>query len=261
MTRSIKNISSKWKKTKALLKDSQLHGLVPSTKLLSKESLKSMLKQYGIVYVKPVSGTYGLGVMRLKSDINNGKVDYQLHSEKLKKNFTTFDSLYRGLLRRKRKRKYLVQQGIKLLKHNGRIFDIRVMVQRNTINEWVTTGIIARVASTGKIVTNYHSGGKPVALEKLLINKIGETKTKELIDVLSSIGKQAAISLSRSYPSIDSVGADIGIDTTYHPWIIELNTNPDPYIFRHLGDTRVYRRVLRFARALGRIKALAKRVS
>jgi hypothetical protein len=49
------------------------------------------------------------------------------------------------------------------------------------------------------------------------------------------------------------VGADIGLDNHLLPWIIELNTNPDPYIFRHLPDKRIARKVLSYARALRRI--------
>ncbi|RIE04883.1 YheC/YheD family protein [Cohnella faecalis] len=49
------------------------------------------------------------------------------------------------------------------------------------------------------------------------------------------------------------VGADIGLDNHLRPWIIELNTNPDPYIFRHLADKRIARKVLSYARALRRI--------
>ncbi len=54
----IKNISSKWKKTKALLMDSRMRRFVPNTKLLSPKTLKTMLTQYGMVYVR-LSTTFG----------------------------------------------------------------------------------------------------------------------------------------------------------------------------------------------------------
>ncbi len=246
---SSKHLTNKWLKTKAILRDANVRGWVPETRLMSLPALRAMLNRYGMVYVKPVSGTYGRGVMRVEAHRN--AFTYQI--EQTKRGFSTIEGLYRSLLRHKRKRRYLVQRGIRLLKYKGRRFDIRVMVQRNPRGRWETTGIIGRVAHPKKIVTNFHSGGKPTALHTLLA-PLAKGPVKARIERrVASVGYDAAIALNRAYPEVNMVGADIGLDSGFRPWIIELNTAPDPYLFRFLKDKRIHRKVLRYARALGRI--------
>lgn len=244
-----KNVLSKWLKTKAILKDSEVRRLVPETRRMTKDSLRAMLNRYGMVYIKPEAGTYGKGVMRVERQ--NGTYSYQ--SGELKRTFSSFDSMYLSILRHKRKRPYLVQKGIRLLKYNNRPFDIRVMVQRNRTRAWETTGIIGRVAHPRKVVTNYHSGGKPTDVRILLRSFTSRERAAQIEKMLARAGHKAATALSRTYPGVEMVGADIGLDAHLRPWIIELNTNPDPYIFRHLADKRISRKVLRYARALKRI--------
>ncbi|WP_027084635.1 YheC/YheD family protein [Cohnella panacarvi] len=249
-----KHLTNKWLKTKAIARDAKVRGWVPETRLMNLSSLRAMLRRYGMVYVKPVSGTYGRGVMRVEAGI--GAYTYQV--EQTKRSFATVEDLYRSITRHKLKRSYLVQRGIRLLKYKGRRFDIRVMVQRNLRGRWETTGIIGRVAHPRKIVTNYHSGGKPTALQTLLAPLSTKTVRARIERRIASVGYNAAVALNRAYPTVNMVGADIGLDTSFRPWIIELNTAPDPYLFRFLKDKRIHRKVLRYARALGRIPPTAK---
>jgi hypothetical protein len=147
----------------------------------------------------------------------------------------------------------LVQRGIRLLTDRGRPFDVRVMVQKTPEAGWRATGIIARVARPSRIVTNYHNGGTPTDVRALLRRSVSPPETAAIIRRMKSISRRAAIALYRGYPGVNMVGADIGLDRSLRPWIIELNTSPDPYLFRFLKDKRTHRNVLRLARALGRI--------
>lgn len=254
--RARKHIVSKWLKTKAILGDAKVRALVPDTRRLTFESLGAMLGRYGMVYVKPSSGTFGIGVMRVERT-GSGYV-YQTGMKK--RAFRTLAALYRSIQRHKRKRTYLVQRGIHLLKYRGRRFDIRVMVQRNPRRQWETTGIIGRVAYPGKVVTNYHSGGKPTAVRLLLAPHAPAGQRSRIEARLSRVGYDAAKALARVYPGIDMVGADIGLDASFRPWIIELNTRPDPYLFRHLRDQSTHRKVLRYARALGHVPPAKRKI-
>ncbi|MFD0670102.1 YheC/YheD family protein [Cohnella sp. GCM10027633] len=253
--RASKHIVSKWLKTIAIRKDAKVRSLVPDTRKLSIGTLRAMLARYGMVYVKPSSGTFGIGVMRVERTASG----YAYQTGMKKRSFHSVDSLYRSISRHKRKRNYLVQKGIHLLKYRGRRFDIRVMVQRDSRRRWETTGIIGRVAYPGKVVTNYHSGGKPTDVRVLLAPLSSEGRRARIVARLSRVGYDAAAALARAYPRIDMVGADIGLDASFRPWIIELNTRPDPYLFRHLKDKRTHYKVLRYARALGRVPRARKR--
>lgn len=244
------HIRSKWAKTKAILRSRELSRHVPDTQKLSQASLRQMLSRYRMVYVKPDAGTYGNGVMKLGFSPDGA---YYCRDRGRIRHYPTLASLYRAIRARSGGRRYLVQRGIHLLKYKGRLFDIRVMVQRNAQRQWETTGIIGRAARPSYIVTNYHSGGRPMDIRKLLSPHLGRRRIRALSARMSSISRKAATALGKTYPGVNMVGADIGLDDRLNCWIIELNTSPDPYIFRFLPDRSVSRKVLRYARALGRI--------
>lgn len=246
------HVVDKLRKTKALLRHERLKMYVPRTVKMSKSSLWSMLQQYSIVYAKPVRGTFGKGVMRAEQ-LDGGDSGYLLRRGTTSTRFPDFSSLYKGIQRVKLNRPYLVQQGIELLRYRRRRFDLRVMVQKNPSGRWETTGIIGRLAQPGKIVTNYHSGGKPMPVETLLKPHLSPAQTQEMVRFLNRFGTEVAHALGRSFPRLNTIGIDVALDRRLHPWILEVNTNPDPYIFKKLKDPRVFRKIYRYARKLGRV--------
>ncbi|MGG1616759.1 YheC/YheD family protein [Paenibacillus sp. NRS-1782] len=236
---------SKWRKTQLLLPHRGIKPFVPDTRRYTKANLKSMLEKYGMVYVKPERGTFGKGVMRVEQE-EGQRFAYQ-HEEK-RVEFKNVEALYASLSKKTGKKSYLIQKGIHLLRHQKRYFDIRVMVQRNAKGPWESTGIIGRLGHPRKIVTNYHSGGTPMALEELLKSHLSQRKQAELIKKLNALGITIAVQLQKTYPNFRQIGVDIGLDRSFTPWIIEVNTKPDPYIFNQLKDKSMYRKVLSYWR-------------
>ncbi|WP_082311041.1 YheC/YheD family protein [Paenibacillus sp. FJAT-27812] len=255
---SIQRVTSKWAKSKIMLRSDYLRQYMPPAKLFTRESLHSMLSEYGMVYVKPVSGTKGNGVIRVERT-NTPALGYRYQLGKKVMFSPTFGHLYLRLVRQKKNRKYLVQKGIHLLKHQRRRFDIRVMVQKNLRNDWEVTGIIGRLAHPGKIVTNYHSGGTPMALERLMAEHASPSELEAFNNRLRKLSITVANNLQEAYPNLKELGVDIAIDTKLHPWILEVNTCPDLYIFRKLPDQSVFQKVYRYAVAYGRVKKRSRR--
>jgi hypothetical protein len=238
-------VRSKWIKTQLLLKSSFIRQFIPDTRRFNRRNLEQMIYSYGMVYVKPERGTYGNGVIRAERGEQAGFIYQQ---EEQIRSFDTFDAFHKSLLKRTRGRSYLVQKGIHLLKHNKRRFDIRVMVQLSPQGKWEATGIIGRLGHPRKIVTNYHSGGKPMAIEKLLSTHLTDRQLQLLTGNLQELGVRMAVQLQRTYPKINRIGVDVGLDRTLTPWIIEVNMNPDPYIFNQLKDKAMYKKVMRYRR-------------
>ncbi|GIO57279.1 YheC/YheD family protein [Paenibacillus cineris] len=239
-------VVSKWIKTKVLLGSKEVRPFMLDTRKISKTDLKEMLKSYRMVYVKPENGTHGKGVIRAEQ-LENGDYTYQV--ETVKKTFGSYDPFYQSLQKLTGKRSYLIQKGIHLVKYRKRRFDIRVMVQRRPGGDWEATGLIGRVAREGKIVTNYHSGGTPMDVKTLLGAHLNEKETAKVIQSLNKLGVTTAKHLHKKYPGFRHIGLDIGFDRTWTPWIIEVNTMPDPYIFNQLKDKSMYRKVMKFRQA------------
>lgn len=59
-----RQLASKWLKTAALLKYPAAAVHIPQTKAFNSGNLLNMLSQYGMVYIKPVVGGGGYGVIR-----------------------------------------------------------------------------------------------------------------------------------------------------------------------------------------------------
>jgi len=226
---------------------------IPLTKRFSRETLSRMLQDYEMVYVKPISGTYGNGVIRVeRSDEPGGGYRYQIDTTM--RSAASFDALYEALKQYASRRGYIVQKGIYLLKHRGRRFDLRVMVQKNLSNRWETTGIIGKLSHPRKIVTNYHSGGTMMSFEQLMSTHLAASGIEALKSKLHRLGVIIGRQLSTAYPGLKELGVDVAIDTKFHPWVLEVNTKPHPYIFNKLADKSMHRKIIRYAAAYGGIK-------
>lgn len=237
---------SKWLKTKVLLQNPKLRSYIPDTRRFDKNNLKRMLSSYGMVYIKPDRGSQGKGVIRVEF-VGSNQYRYQYH--KTLKSFNSFEAFYQSLKKSIGGRSYLIQKGIHLLKYQKRRFDIRIMVQLSPSGKWETTGLIGRAAGQGRIVTNYHSGGRPMAVQVLLAPHVTGAKQAALIQKLSRFGEQVARAYKSTYPNFRQIGVDVGLDRSLTPWIIEVNTSPDPYIFNQLKDKTMYRKVMRYRKA------------
>lgn len=247
-------ISDKWAKTKVLRKNSKLRKHIPETKKLTKDSLRTMLQKYGMVYIKPVRGSLGNGVMRVERIMGKaGRTKtfaYQLDEKR--SDISTYESAYRSIKKDTKGRPYLVQKGIHLIKHIGRPFDTRLVVQQAPHGGWEATGTISRVAHPRKIVTNGSQGGTIYPTAYVLGSYANAAKRKTLMKRMDRIGITAAKQLRRTYPGIVEIGVDFALDSKLKPWILEVNTHPDHCPFALLSDQSMIRKIVRYGKAYGR---------
>lgn len=242
-------VGSKWKKTKALLRYKSLQAYIPRTVRFNRLQLSRMLREYRMVYVKPENGMYGMGVMRVEQSAKG----YHFQILERKRSYKTFDAMYAAIRKITKSRSYLVQKGIRLLTYKGRRFDLRIMAQLNPRKQWETTGMIGRVAAPRKIVTNYHSGGTLTPVTRLLSNLTNYRMYNRTIRKLEYMGVKSGQAIQSHFPGVCEVGVDVGMDRSLKPWILEVNTRPDPYIFRKLSDPSIFRKIRRYAKAYRRL--------
>ncbi|QJD86152.1 YheC/YheD family protein [Cohnella herbarum] len=241
-------VSSKWIKTKVLAGDPALAAHIPATRRLTQGTLMASLNRYRMVYVKPVSGSLGIGVMR----IDRTGAGWTVQAGMSRRSFATFGAMYRWLFPRMGRKEYLVQRGIHVLRHNGRPIDFRVMIQKGRKVGWKVTGTAARVAHPGKAVTNGSQGGSIHGARSLLRRTVGPKTTLRLLKKFNRLAYSTARRFTLAYPGMRELGLDIAVDRKHRAWILEVNTRPDPCPFTKLDDPSMIRNIVRFARGYGR---------
>ncbi|WP_413373872.1 YheC/YheD family protein [Paenibacillus taichungensis] len=281
----IQRVSSKWTKTAVLQRSRNVNGYIPVTRQYNRQTLERMTELFESNYIKPDRGTYGNGVMRVKTirinphtttDSNTSEnpadplststaevgadisaedplTTYELRYGTEEKYFHSLDELDLALTERIQKRDYIIQQGIPLMKHDGLPFDLRVLTQKNLQRNWETTGILGRVAAPGKIITNIHGGGRLATFNELVRPHFDQERFQQLRSELYRLGIHTAVQLQKSFPRLKEIGIDIALDEDGRPWIIEVNTLPGIYAFGLLPDKETYRKIQRYARAYGRL--------
>lgn len=249
MKNQLTRISNKLTKTKVLVRSPELHKHIPLTKKMDQNVLLGMLQKYKMVYIKPCCGSLGQGVIRVEQK-PGGSWCYQAGTRMRK--FPDYGEAYRALASETQGKSYLVQKGIRLLSYDSRPFDIRVMVQRNPKGRWEATGIAGRVAHPRKVVTNGSQGGTIFPADVLLRPYANLEKRKVIIAEMKNIGVKCARQLSTAYPGLQEIGVDIAVDRYLKPWILEVNTAPDPCPFTKLEDGTMLRRIISYAKAYGR---------
>lgn len=257
MVNSVKRrfpVSSKWTKTQVMKADRSLRQYIPVTKKMSKKTLIGMLRSYGMVYVKPSVGSLGRGVMKVERLGDEavgraGEYAYQIGGRK--REFASYEAMYRSIKKDAKGKVYVAQKGIQPLKHEGRPFDLRIVVQRTPSGGWEATGIVGRIAFPGRIVTNGSQGGTILPAEQVLQPYTNYMGRKHLIKRLEQIGVDTIKRMHRVYPRIREIGLDVALDYELRPWILEVNTTPDHCPFAILSDPTMINKIIRYGAAYG----------
>jgi glutathione synthase/RimK-type ligase-like ATP-grasp enzyme len=251
--------NTKLGKTNFLTRHQEMNDYIPETRKASDQSIRDMLEHHRMVYVKPNVGTGGHGIVKAELDHSHDRPRYQFTYKSKTERFSTYEDFYKSLRKIIGRRTYIVQKGVRMLKYKKRPFDIRVMVQKNESGAWEHTGTIGRLAHPNRIVTNYHSGGTPLPLRKLLRRRLSSKELRMLEKQLASLSLQVASLMQDGYPKVKELGVDVGLDKERTPWIFEVNTRPDPFIFLKLGKPEVFQRIIRLTRLHGRFRGKRKR--
>ncbi|WP_157335099.1 YheC/YheD family protein [Paenibacillus lutrae] len=243
----IRYLRSKWLKTKAINGDSLVNIHIPETKRYTKDVLRDMLSKHGMVYIKPESGSLGIGVMKVERirGIKPGEWTYSYQKGRRKKQFQTFGAMYDSIEKDKAPKKYLVQKGIRTLKYNKRSFDMRIMVQRDRSGIWKVTGTVCRLSAPGRIVSNGSQGATLHTLKQMLSPYADGAQLAAVTSRLERLSIRVAKQYARNYRFTRELGLDIALDARLYPWILEVNTTPQIAPFKNI-DVPMYNRIKAF---------------
>jgi hypothetical protein len=216
-----RQLSDKMAKTAALLSNPGIAPHIPPTRLYSLDNLKSMLEQHGMVVIKPVRGTGGIGVIK----ITRSGSGYSYKNGSQTRSVATLQSLHRAVKPLQKGRAYMIQKGIHLATVGGRPIDYRVKYVKNG-SRWEIRAMVGRVARAGLFVTNLCRGGSQLTaaqgISRSLSPGLVESKKREMRH-LTQISTAA---LEARFPGVGRLGFDYGLDKSGKIWIFEVNTAP-----------------------------------
>jgi hypothetical protein len=227
---------NKWSVHQALNQHPSTTPHIPETHISpSTSQIEEMLKRHQMVYLKPSGGSLGLGIYRITHDPKQGYFCRFRQGEKnvlhryksidglLKKHFTRQSSF----------QKYLVQQGIRLIRHKGRPVDFRVHLHKGRSGQWKVVAIGSKVAGSGSVTTHVRTGGSILSTHELLQQAFQQDASRIHLRL-----QQAAVTIARVLEQqipgpLGELGMDIGIDQTRRIWLFEINSKPGRHIFHH----------------------------
>ncbi len=206
---------------------------IPDTKKLTGPAvLTQMLKRYRQLYLKPVRGKAGVGIMTVKVHPEKHlPFKLQIQDEKGQKTYrcASIQRLWERVAQYSETfgETYIVQQGIKLVAAGERPFDLRVLAQKNQFGKWDLTGIGARVAGSASLTTHVPRGGNIDDPEKLLTSIFGKEQASLVIErVRHAVLKLARQIEKSSRYRLGEMSMDLGVDRSGHIWFLEANSKP-----------------------------------
>lgn len=104
------------------------------------QMLKTMCRKYTTVFLKPITGSLGKGIIKIIRQPGN---TYTCHFSSIngtkKINYSSLPRVFRAISGLLKSRRYQIQQGLNLITNHGRPVDFRVLVQKNLEGTWSIT--------------------------------------------------------------------------------------------------------------------------
>ncbi|WP_054695579.1 YheC/YheD family endospore coat-associated protein [Syntrophomonas palmitatica] len=233
-------MGGKWQTHRILERNAEFSQYLPETRLVNSfRQIENMLSRYRAIYLKPVNGAQGKNIIKVSRKGNGAGYEY-LQSNKnnhVKHQVSTIGALQSSLRPLMGNRLYIVQNQIDLIRSDGNIIDVRVMVQKDHSGAWGTTGMACRVGRTGSITSNISGGGYGREVLEMLAVCFNDYEKAALIQRnISEVSLMAARLLEAALGRCGEMGIDIGVDKYGKAWFIEANPRPARHVFSLIGD-------------------------
>lgn len=219
---------------------------LPETILYNKNHAAEFLLTHKLLYFKPCFGNKGQGVYRVELQ-ESGQIhvgEHHLQSKFIVHDMAEFQEEMDAYLG---STPYIIQQGVNIRTLTGRIFDIRVLVQKNRAGAWSITSAISRVAFNGCFNTSIFE--KMTVTREVLQSLYPPYKAQAILHSIYEISLRAAEAIEDdSNLHLGELSVDLALDLDDRPWIIEVNGKPQKNLYRYFQSRRAaYRRPIEYA--------------
>lgn len=248
---------NKWDLHRAFSQESRLKPYLPDTRLYSgPKDVLAMLKRHRMVYLKPRDTFAGHGIMRAEYKGGKYTLSHKVGTTYRHEHHVDFRGLAQSFIAKRHPGVYLVQQGLRLAKFRGAIFDARIIMQKTGAGVWDLTGAGVRVAARGGITTHVPNGGYIAPIDTVIYDVF-----KERLDTPNGVYSKVKNLALEMAPAIENrykrlfgeLSMDIGITSEGDCYFFEANAKPmkfdEPVIRR-----KSLRRLVEFSRYLSGYK-------
>lgn len=245
---------NKWDLYDKLSQNPKVAEYIPETrKLKGLKDLSQMVSKYPLLYLKPISGKAGKGIMAIQSHANHYTLKQRIGSQLAVNNFQSEKDLW-NQIKKKVQVGYVIQQGIPLATFEERPFDIRVLVQKDGKGVWGLSGVGIRVAGKNSITTHVPRGGSIALPEEVFRSYMSETEYEAFMTRLKKTVLELADALEESYQNLGEFSMDIGINRRGQLWFFEANAKPMKFDEPHIRKTSL-ERIVQYSQYLANLDA------
>jgi hypothetical protein len=237
----------KWNAHRFLLRHPELAAHLPETSLVQRGVLTRMIQKSTTLYVKPVNGSGGKGILRIRR--HQGTLKMVGRDRKgciIRNTIRSLPSAERYLLLwcQQQRQNFILQQGLDLSLFPDTICDSRILVQKNEQEIWEVTGMVGKRSPDAFVTSNLQSGGQAILLEEMLHQCFSSEEVTRIIHEMEYISLLIPRYIESKFGNFIEFGIDLGIDTKGRIWIIEVNTKPNRELFRLAGQLSVYQKAI-----------------
>lgn len=219
-------------------------------------TLKTMCSKHPVVFLKPITGSLGKGIIRISRQEGGG---YQTLTTQVggtrRQIYPGLAKLYSSLSGKMKMTRYQIQQGLTLIEADHRPVDFRALVQKNQLGKWSVTSIVARTAGSQHFVSNLARGGSLSTVKEAVARSTLPAGIKGKIALrLRTAALNIAHGVDSQIPAhFGELGIDLALDSSGRIWLLEVNSKPSKNDNTPIGGGKIrpsVKQVIEYARYL-----------
>lgn len=226
----------------ALAQDAALQRYLPESHAFNGFAvLKRMCNSYSSVFLKPVRGSLGKGILRISKEEGGYRLLSTTPLGTRKQSYPSLAKLFQSISPKMKTTRYQIQQGLSLMELGKRPVDFRALVQKNSTGKWGVTSIVARTAGSNHFVSNLARGGTLSTVREA----VGKSNLPAGIKESSQVQlPRAALAIARGVEThipahFGELGIDLALDQSGRIWLLEVNSKPSKNDNTPLNDQKI----------------------
>lgn len=230
---------SKWEAHEKLENATQLKAFLPKTTLYDKSIFQEWLSQYNDLFIKPVNGSQGRGIIHVFQKDNNIIIENSNSPERTKLQYTSAIQAASDIQKWIKKKIFIIQESLPLITLENKKIDFRFLCHKINNDEWKITSVVGRISGENQFVSNIAQGGKLSRPMDILHNHFTYERALLTYQLMKDLALEVSRVIDLAFDEIFvELGIDIGVDSTGNPWLIEVNSKPSKQLSTEKSQIR-----------------------